>query len=157
MGVSGSGKTTIGLKLSDRTGIPFFDADDFHPLANKKKMKAGHPLDDADRQGWLESLNELAKKHATGKGAIIACSALKEKYREILANGIVVPVYWVLLEGDFDSIQDRLQARKDHFMPPELLQSQFETLELPTRAIIPDIRKNPDEIVGDILQNLASL
>lgn len=154
MGVAGSGKTTIGRELSAATGIPFFDADDFHPAANKRKMEAGQPLDDTDRQGWLESLNELAKEQAKKKGAIIACSALKEKYRTVLSSNINVPVYWVLLKGDFRLIQERMKSRKDHFMPVGLLQSQFETLELPSQAIVADIRKTPSEIVAEILSRI---
>src|SRR5688572_29482689 len=136
MGVSGSGKTTIGLQLSEVTGIPFFDADDFHPAANKEKMKSGHPLTDEDRKDWLERINELAREQSMSSGAIIACSALKEKYRETLADGINVPVHWVFLQGSFELVQERLKARKDHFMPASLLQSQFETLEPPHHAIV---------------------
>lgn len=154
MGVSGSGKTTIGLRLSEGIGIPFFDADDFHPAANKEKMKAGKPLEDADRQGWLESLNALAKNEGKKAGAIIACSALKERYRDILAAGITVPVHWIFLEGNFSLIQERMKARKEHFMPPALLQSQFETLEQPHDAIVADIAKSPAEIVDDIIRHL---
>src|SRR6266700_2782944 len=97
MGVSGSGKTTIGKKLSERTNIPFFDADDFHSLANKKKMKAGDPLTDDDRAVWLTRINALAKEQMKKKGAIIACSALKEKYRIVLSGGIIIPVFWIFL------------------------------------------------------------
>ena len=88
MGVSGSGKTTIGKMLSGRTGIPFFDGDDFHPPSNKEKMKSGHPLNDEDRQVWLQKLNLLAVAQSNGNGAIIACSALKEKYRVLLSSGV---------------------------------------------------------------------
>lgn len=155
MGVAGSGKTTVGQKLSVATGIPFFDADDFHPSANKEKMKAGHPLNDADRKDWLNRINELAKEHSQKKGAIIACSALKQKYRIILSEGIKPPVHWVLLHGNFGLIQERIKSRKDHFMPASLLQSQFDTLELPVDAMVIDIRNNPDQIVADILRQLA--
>ncbi len=158
MGVSGSGKTTIGQKLSAATGIPFFDGDDFHPPANKEKMKAGHPLNDNDRKDWLICMNELAKEQSQQKGAIIACSALKEKYRKILSDKIQSPVHWVLLQGDFGLIQKRMEARKDHYMPPSLLQSQFDTLEAPANAIMIDIENDPEEIVADILRqiNLAT-
>src|SRR5688500_6248041 len=101
MGVSGSGKSTIGHKLSVATGIPFFDADDFHPPENKEKMKAGQPLNDNDRKVWLKRINELAKEHSQKKGAIIACSALKEKYRIVLSGGIKSTVHWILLQGNF--------------------------------------------------------
>jgi len=88
MGVSGSGKTTVGRLLSQQTGIPFFDGDDFHSAANKEKMNAGIPLTDEDRQGWLQQLHDLAEKESAGGGAIIACSALKEKYRQLLSAGL---------------------------------------------------------------------
>jgi carbohydrate kinase (thermoresistant glucokinase family) len=154
MGVAGSGKTTIGQKLSAVTGIPFFDADDFHPPANKEKMKAGQPLNDDDRKGWLASINELAKDQSEKHGAIIACSALKEKYRTELSGGIKVPVHWILLQGSFEMIQERMKARKEHFMPASLLQSQFDTLETPANAIVMDIQSNPDEIVAAILRKI---
>jgi carbohydrate kinase (thermoresistant glucokinase family) len=154
MGVSGSGKTTIGMELSRRTHVPFFDADDFHPAANKDKMKAGQPLTDEDRQGWLLRLNELAREQAGLKGAIIACSALKEKYRKLLANNISIPVHWVFLQGDYSLISERMTKRKDHYMPASLLRSQFETLEPPADAIVIDIKHEPVEIVEMILQQL---
>lgn len=154
MGVSGSGKTTIAHKLSAATGIPFFDGDDFHPPANKEKMKAGQPLNDTDRKDWLLALNELARSQSQQNGAIIACSALKEKYRKILSEKIEAPVYWVLLQGSFELIQQRMESRKDHFMPPALLQSQFDTLEAPADATVVDIKNDPEEIVADILRQI---
>ncbi|HEY6502340.1 MAG TPA: gluconokinase [Chitinophagaceae bacterium] len=155
MGVSGSGKTTIGKKLSGAAGIPFFDADDFHSKANKEKMKAGRPLNDTDREDWLATINQLAKNEAGKNGAIIACSALKERYRTLLSAGIEDKVQWIFLQGDKKVISERMKARKDHFMPESLLQSQFETLEAPgSNAIIIDISKSPDEIVNTILDVL---
>ncbi len=154
MGVSGSGKTTIGVKLSAETGIPFFDGDDFHPAANKEKMKAGQPLNDSDRKDWLKNVNKLAYEQSKLNGAIIACSALKKKYRAALSAGIVIPVYWIMLQGSFELIEQRMKTRKDHFMPPSLLQSQFDTLEMPSNATVVDIRKNPGEIVEDIMTQL---
>lgn len=156
MGVSGSGKTTIGKKLSARTGIPFFDGDDFHSAANKEKMRAGHPLNDDDRDEWLTHINNFAKERAKDKGAIIACSALKEKYRAVLAGGIIVPVFWVFLQGDFGLILERMEERTHHYMPSSLLASQFEILETPRRAIVMDIRDEPDEIVEKIISRLES-
>lgn len=154
MGVAGSGKTTIGKKLSIAAGIPFFDGDDFHPPANKEKMHAGQPLNDDDRKDWLIRINELAKEHSQKWGAIIACSALKEKYRTVLSDEIKIPVHWVLLQGGFELIHERMKTRKDHFMPPGLLQSQFDTLEMPVNSIMIDIKNSPDEIVEYILQKL---
>jgi carbohydrate kinase (thermoresistant glucokinase family) len=156
MGVSGSGKTTIGEKLSAKIKIPFFDADDFHSLANKEKMHAGHPLTDEDRAGWLMTINQLAKDQVAKEGAIIACSALKEKYRTILSDGITVPVYWVFLQGSYECIQERMKARKDHFMPAAMLQSQFETLEIPAGAITVDISNSPDAIVETLISRLPA-
>ena len=155
MGVAGSGKSTTGIKLSEATAIPFFDADDFHPPANKEKMQAGNPLNDADRQDWLIKINKLAKENSQKSGAIIACSALKEKYREQLSEGIISPVHWILLQGSFGLIQERMKARKDHFMPAGLLQSQFDTLETPEYAVVMDINNDPDEIVADIIKKLS--
>jgi len=154
MGVAGSGKTTIGQKLSVATGIPFFDADDFHPPANKEKMKAGQALTDEDRRDWLTRINELAKEQSEKNGAIIACSALKEKYRTALSAGIKAPVHWILLQGSFEMIQERMKARKEHFMPASLLQSQFDTLETPGNALVMDIKTSPEKIVADILQKI---
>jgi carbohydrate kinase (thermoresistant glucokinase family) len=150
MGVSGAGKTLIGKILSERTGIPFFDADDFHPEANKIKMSSGKPLDDNDRNGWLLRLHELTLEEARKKGAIIACSALKEKYRRTLDTGIPAPVDWVWLNGNYELILQRLQERKGHFMPESLLRSQFETMEPPGNALVIDIGKSPENIVSEI-------
>jgi gluconokinase len=154
MGVSGSGKTTVGLQLSGATGIPFFDADDFHSKANKDKMSAGQPLNDDDRKDWLLRINELAKEEAGRKGAIIACSALKKKYRSLLSDEITAPVHWVLLQGSYQQIIERMKARKGHFMPDSLLKSQFETLETPANAIAININNSPEKIVESILHQL---
>jgi gluconokinase len=150
MGVSGSGKTTIGKLLSIKTGIPFFDGDDLHSAENKKKMKAGIPLNDDDRKGWLQQINLLAIEQERLAGAIIACSALKEKYRHVLSEAIAKP-YWIFLNGNFELIHERMKKRKDHFMPAGMLTSQFEILEIPDGALSIDITKPPEEIV-DIIQ-----
>lgn len=113
MGVSGSGKTTVGKLLSKQTGIPFFDADDFHSTANVEKMKAGVPLTDEDRASWLQSLNQLAKENQT-TGAVIACSALKETYRQQLADGLH-HVQWVYLKGSYALIHERMLQRPHHY------------------------------------------
>jgi carbohydrate kinase (thermoresistant glucokinase family) len=152
MGVSGSGKTTVGKLLSAKTGIPFFDGDDLHSSANKKKMIAGKPLDDEDRKSWLQQINLLAIEQQRSAGAIIACSALKKKYRNILNEEIYSP-YWIFLQGDFEVIHERMKKR-EHFMPADLLSSQFEILEIPADAMIIDINKTPEEIVSIIKKNL---
>lgn len=154
MGVSGSGKTTIGRKLSAVAGIPFFDGDDFHSTANKEKMKAGQPLTDEDRKDWLLSIHNLATAQAAAAGAVIACSALKEKYRALLSKGIEQAVRWVFLQGDYALISERMKARKDHYMPESLLQTQFEILEAPGSALSVTINKSPDEIVKNIMTGL---
>jgi carbohydrate kinase (thermoresistant glucokinase family) len=153
MGVSGSGKTTIGELLAEKTGIPFFDADDFHSQANKEKMKAGHPLTDDDRKDWLQKINALASEQSKKNGAIIACSALKEEYRQTLSNGIEKPL-WVFLNGSYKVIYERIKNRKGHYMPASLLHSQFESLEIPDGAFSIDIEKEPGEIVALILKQL---
>ena len=153
MGVSGSGKTTIGRLLSEKTGIPFFDGDAYHSVANKEKMKTGNPLTDLDRQGWLQSLNKLAAAESVKAGAIIACSALKENYRKLLSENLDNPT-WVFLKGSFELISRRMKYRTGHFMSPLLLQSQFDTLEAPQSAIIVQIDNDPEEITDNIIQLL---
>ena len=150
MGVSGAGKTTIGRLLADACGLPFYDGDDFHPAANLAKMSAGQPLDDHDRAGWLAALNELARHSA---GAVIACSALKAAYRTKLSEGLVPDhTVWVFLQADYSLIHDRLQKRSGHFMPPALLGSQFEILEPPADALMPDLRQPPEAMVQELVR-----
>ncbi|MBK6264820.1 NADP-dependent phosphogluconate dehydrogenase [Marivirga sp. S37H4] len=147
MGVSGVGKTTIGTLLSERLSIPYFDGDAFHPKENIEKMTSGHPLNDNDRLGWLKSLNTLAKEQQEIKGCIIGCSALKEKYRDLLKTNIENDVKWIFLTGSYELIVNRLESRKGHYMPPSLLQSQLDSLEIPVDAITINIEKPPEEIV----------
>nr|WP_299167296.1 gluconokinase [uncultured Allomuricauda sp.] len=149
MGVSGTGKSTIGKLLSNTLEIPFFDGDDFHPKENIEKMEAGNPLNDDDRKGWLIRLNTLAKEHKS-TGAIIACSALKESYRDILLEGMENHLGFVHLEGSFELIKSRLKSRKGHFMPLKLLQSQFDVLEVPTEAITVSVSLTPNQIIREI-------
>lgn len=155
MGVAGSGKTTIGKLLHQKTGVPFFDADDFHPPANIEKMKAGHALNDDDRAAWLEQINSLALEQAQLNAAIIACSALKEKYRSVLSRGLTKPG-WIFLDGPYEMIAERMNKRPQHFMPASLLQSQFESLEIPTHALKITIENQPEEIVDIIYSYLVS-
>ncbi|WP_400077367.1 NADP-dependent phosphogluconate dehydrogenase [Winogradskyella sp. R77965] len=154
IGVSGSGKSTIGKMLADDLNIPFFDGDDFHSEGNIIKMSSGKPLNDKDRQGWLETLNELAKKQLKETSCVIVCSALKQKYRDTLSLGIENQTKWVHLSGSFNQIFERLNSRKGHFMPSELLQSQFNTLEEPKNAITIDISLNPKEIIDQVKNQL---
>ncbi len=152
MGVSGCGKSTIGKLVGEKLNIPFFDGDDFHPQSNIDKMANGFPLNDSDRKPWLEILANNAANWEKDKGAVIACSALKESYREIL-NSKAKKVKWVYLSGSFDLILNRMNARKGHFMKAEMLQSQFDTLEIPTYGLTIDISKEIEKIVADIVNN----
>jgi gluconokinase len=151
MGVSGSGKTTVGEVLAERLGWAFYDADNFHPKENVVKMSSGIPLTDNDRKPWLEALNKLITENLEQQQSLVlACSALKEKYRQHLARGHEEQTKFVYLEGDFETIYTRMRARK-HFMKPAMLQSQFDTLEEPSNAIVVDIRRPRDEVIDDIL------
>ncbi len=154
MGVSGVGKSTIGKLLADQLSIPFFDGDDYHPEANKKKMANGHPLNDEDRYDWLLNLNKLAKEQTCHNSCVIACSALKESYRNLLKNGIETNIKWVLLYGSFDQVLSRIKQRTGHFMPTSLLKSQFETLEKPIEALKINIRETPQNITTYIVNEL---
>ncbi len=147
MGVSGSGKSTIGRALAERTGLPFLDADDFHPASNIKKMKSGQPLNDEDRKPWLE---RLAVELSASGGCVLACSALKESYRNILESGSA-DITWVYLEASKELIRERLQKRSGHFMPPSLLDSQFQALEVPRDGLSVDVSDSPGVIVNKIL------
>ena len=139
MGVSGSGKTVVGQALATDFGWPFFDADDFHPEANVAKMAAGTPLTDADRWPWLDRLvAEMKAIEERGANAVLACSALRQAYRDRIRRA--GDVRYVHLSGDHDTIAARLAARKNHYMPPTLLASQLATLEAPTDAIVVDVR-----------------
>ncbi len=156
MGVSGTGKTTIGDLLSKELQWDFFDGDDFHDPSNVKKMAAGIPLTDEDRQAWLGTLRGIVTRlREDGKNGIIACSALKHSYRRYLMTH-AEDVSLVHLKGDFEQIKKRLNDRKGHFMGDSLLESQFSTLEEPDDAIEVDITLTPAEIVSTIIkqQNL---
>jgi gluconokinase len=151
MGVSGSGKTTVGQLLAERLGWPLLDADDFHPPGNIEKMRSGIPLTDEDRWPWLDRLNGLLReKDSNGESTLLACSALKQNYRARLTAGIKDP-RWVYLKGSFELIDARLKARKGHYMKAGLLKSQFATLEEPLDAITTEIGTTP-EAVADAVQ-----
>ncbi len=150
-GVSGSGKTTIGQRLSHEIGWTFYDGDDFHPEENIEKMKSGTPLDDNDRRAWLESLNSIACRN---EKVIIACSALKEKYRTQLSHALGENQYcFVHLRGSFDMIEKRMTDRQGHFMPVGLLRSQFDDYEIPTSGLILDV----DQPINAMIENIVAM
>ena len=155
MGVSGSGKTTIGGRLAQALGWLFYDGDQFHPLANIAKMQQGIPLTDEDRWPWLHTLRARIETWVQqDMSAVLACSALKQAYREylIIDEDEVKLVY---LKGDYDLIHERLAQRQGHFMPPGLLASQFEALEEPKRGVVVDIVHPPETIVALIRKQLG--
>ena len=158
MGVSGSGKTTVGELLAEQLGWQFYDADDFHPEENVEKMRSGEALSDIDREPWLHALSELIKnEHENNRNIVLACSALRKKYREILDQDLS-PIRLVYLKGDFELIQERLSKRTGHYMDPALLKSQFDTLEIPSTkegALFVDISPAPDEIVNAVCNALG--
>jgi carbohydrate kinase (thermoresistant glucokinase family) len=154
MGVSGCGKTTVGNLLAERLALPFYDADDFHPVENVEKMQSGEPLNDADRHPWLAALSWEIEKWNQTDGAVLACSALKKTYRDILNPDKSDQVRFVFLKGSQKLILNRLKNREGHYMPPELLQSQLDALEEPENALDVSIEKSPDEIVDMIIKNL---
>lgn len=157
MGVTGSGKTTIGTLLAERTGTVFADADDYHPLANKQKMAAGTPLNDDDRQPWLEGLNRMMRGWFESRsGGVLACSALKQKYRETLEVGMPTgAVDFVLLDGSPELIAERLAVRAHEYMNPNLLASQLATLERPADAIRVMNNRVPKLVVDEILAHIG--
>ena len=153
-GVTGSGKTTIGRLFAEEVGWKFRDADEFHPARNIEKMREGIPLSDADRWPWLEKLRELLKGAIARKeNLILACSALKQKYRDYLQ--VSEEIRWIYLKGEHQLIAHRLQQRRGHFMNPNLLWDQFEILEEPMgNALIVDVDASPTTIVERIRKQL---
>ena len=156
MGVSGSGKSTIGKILADDLGWAFVEADDYHPAANIEKMRRGVPLDDADRRPWLAAVRErIADACRRGRDVVVACSALKHRYQDYLEQDDPPCVRYVYLEGSPDLIRKRLADRRGHFMNPALLGSQFEALEPPADAVRVDVTPPPEEIAEEIRRKLG--
>jgi gluconokinase len=153
MGVTGSGKTTVGTALAERLGCRFFDADDFHPAANVARMRSGQALNDEDRWPWLDRLRDLiAEELASGRSLVLACSALREVYRQRLAaEGLAERVKFVHLRISPETARARLEARPGHYMPPTLVPSQFATLEAPAGAIEVD----GEAPLADVVQFVA--
>ncbi|TGV01297.1 NADP-dependent phosphogluconate dehydrogenase [Flavivirga rizhaonensis] len=156
LGVSGCGKTTVGKQLSQKTGIPFFDGDDFHPKSNIDKMTKGMSLNDNDRCPWLLSLASNIETWAEENGAILACSALKERYRVVLSSKYN-DIIWVHLSGSHDLIKGRIEKRGGHFMNADLLASQFKDLETPEYGIHADISESPEKITENIISKLENI
>jgi len=155
MGVTGCGKTTIGELLAEELGWVYYDGDDFHPEPNVAKMAQGLPLTDEDRFPWLRRLvEEIGRWIAAGEDAVLACSALKAAYRDILASGRS-QIHIVYLKGSMELIRQRLQDRVHRYMPVSLLESQFKALEEPEDAVTVDIAPSPEAIVQEIRQRLG--
>jgi gluconokinase len=154
MGVSGCGKTSVGKALAKSLGWDFYDADNFHPPENVAKMANRIPLDDSDRAPWLASLNKLVSSSLKAdKPGVLACSALKERYRQQLMsgnNGVQI----VYLKGSYELIWSRMEKRTDHYMKPHMLKSQFETLEEPANALTMDISMSLDDIAQELLKHM---
>ncbi|HET9590155.1 MAG TPA: gluconokinase [Anaerolineales bacterium] len=155
MGVAGSGKTTVGQALAQYLGWDFYDADGFHPAENITKMASGIPLDDSDRVPWLASLHALISASLSqGHPGVLACSALKESYRQRLLEGNT-GVLIVYLKGSYDLIWSRISARQDHYMKPQMLRSQFEALEEPTGVLTVEVSKSVEEILQEIIYHIV--
>lgn len=155
MGVAGSGKSLIGAALATELGLEFVEGDQYHPAENVARMSAGIPLADADRQGWLEALAlRIRDSVNAGTGLVLACSALKRRYRDLLRDSSGAPrIQFVFLRGDRSLIGQRIAGRRGHYMPASLLDSQFEALEEPSpdeAAWAYDVMASPDDIVADI-------
>ena len=154
MGVSGCGKSSVGKLLAEKLGWDFYDADDFHPSINVKKMADGIPLDDSDRAPWLALLHELISSSLKqNQPGVLACSALKERYRQQLMEGNE-NIQLVYLKGNYDLIWSRMSTRREHYMQPEMLQSQFDALEEPVNALTMDISGPVDDISLKVLEQI---
>lgn len=156
MGVSGCGKTTLGTLWAQEIGLEFFDGDDFHPRENIEKMTSGIPLQDSDREGWLNRLNALVRGSLDRGGCVLACSALKESYRNRLGNGLDRRITFIYLKGSRECIKIRLEQRTGHYMPATLLESQFDALEEPVDSVVLDISETPEAMLVRLRQHFCT-
>ncbi|GAC1696011.1 MAG: gluconokinase [Gemmatimonadaceae bacterium] len=158
MGASGCGKTTVGRRLATAIGWHFLDADDFHPPANIAQMRAGLPLSEAHRTPWLDALRAaIADTVADGAHAVLACSALRQAYRDALASSLMPPagMRFVYLRASAELLEARLAQRREHFFPVRLLTSQLDTLEEPVDALSLDASLSPDVLVRRVMESLV--
>ena len=155
MGVAGCGKTTVGRLVAAALQLPFLDADDLHPVANIQKMKKGIALTDDDRGPWLKKVAEKISEMVGEGGGVVACSALKEKYRHVLSCDLSIPVLLVYLKGARETLSRRMQQRVNHFMPPGLLDNQLKTLEEPEVALTLSIEASPEILCERIVHSVA--
>ena len=160
MGVSGSGKSVIGKPFAKALGLDFVEGDDYHPPENVRKMSSGVPLTDEDRAGWLQALAErIREAKDAGIGVVVTCSSLKRKYRDVLRGGArPAPLTFIYLRGSHEVIAERIGARRGHFMPPALLDSQFDALEEPTPdedTWVCDVSRPSQEIVADLVRRAS--
>lgn len=154
MGTTGAGKTKVGETLARQLGWTFLDADDFHPQANIEKMKQGIPLTDTDRAPWLAAIHqELVRRNAEGGNLVLACSALKQKYRDQLGAGLEMKV--VYLKGSYEEMRRHIEERQGHFAGEAILAGQFADLEEPKDALVVQVSKTPGEIVAEIRMSLG--
>ena len=151
MGVSGAGKTTLGKILQKDLGLPFYDGDDFHSKENIIKMKKGKSLNDLDRKIWLQNLSKNLRIWGREDGAILACSALKESYRQILISKLNRKINWIILYGKYEIIINRVRKRKNHYFKAELLNSQYSQLELPNYGLHYNVEKPIKNIAKKIV------
>ncbi len=152
MGVSGCGKTTLGERSAQRLGLPYYEADGFHPRENIEKMSNGIPLTDEDRWPWLAAIRDSIKQiQGRGDSAVFTCSALKESYRRFLEKGLAEPLKWVYLKGSFETIHGRMASRKDHYFKADMLKSQFAALEEPDYGLILDIERPLEDKIEEVV------